>query len=162
MFAEISEELVKVEAKSHFWLSRKSCHTTGFKTSCWFVEMRTLLSVPASVSPLAWSLASQWNVSLHSKYFIFHLLFFFFFLAWGVPRTALFLSSQDTVLLPSNRQRQSYLIDKILLDKILLKCHLPMEFNPNILLTLEPWHFDVNQHKCHGRLALMTLWALPM
>ena len=118
----------------------KSCHTLGFKASCWFVEMQTLLSVPASVSPLSWSLASQWNVSPHSNYFIFSPALFFWL---GIVPQDCPLFSKTQMLLPSDRQRQSCLIDKILLDKILVKCHLPSEFNPNITPdsgTMTFWH----------------------
>ena len=141
MFSEISEELVKVEAKSHFWLSGMGNHATlGFKASSWFVEMQTLLSVPASVSPLSWSLASQWNVSPHSNYFIFSPALFFWL---GIVPQDCPLFSKTQMLLPPDRQRQSCLIDKILLDKILVKCHLPSEFNPNITPdsgTMTFWH----------------------
>ena len=53
------------------------------------------------------------------------------------------LFSKTQMLLPPDRQRQSCLIDKILLDKILVKCHLPSEFNPNITPdsgTMTFWH----------------------
>lgn len=70
--------------------------------------------------------------------------FFFFFWLGIVPQDCpLSLFPRTQMLLPPNRQRQSYLIDKILLDKILLKCHLPLEFNPNITPhsgTMTFWH----------------------
>ena len=143
MFSDISEELVKVETKSHFWLSGKSCHTTGFKTSCWFVEMQTLRSVPESVSPLSWSLASQWNVSPHSNYFIFSPALFF-----GLelsPRTALFLSSPGHgCCYPQTDRGKATLLIKSYLIKSCLNVISPWNLIPISLLTLEPWHFDVN------------------
>lgn len=117
----------------------KSCHTLGFKASCWFVEMQTLLSVPASVSPLLISsITTECQFSLQ----LLHFCPFSFFWLGIVPQDCP-LFSKTQMLLPPDRQRQSCLIDKILLDKILLKCHLPLEFNPNITPdsgTMTFWH----------------------
>lgn len=141
MFSEISEELVKVEAKSHFWLSGKSCHTTGFKTSCWFVEMQTLLQ---SQQGFLLCLISSVTMECQSSLQLLHFFICSFFWLGIVPQDCpLSLFPRTQMLLPPDRQRQSYLIDKILLDKILLKCHLPLEFNPNITPdsgTMTFWH----------------------
>lgn len=137
----------------------KSCHTLGFKTSCWFVEMQTLLSVPASVSPLSWSLASQWNVSPHSNYFIFFTCSFF-----GLelsPRTA-FSSPRHRCCYPQTDRGKAALLIKSYLIKSCSNVTSPWNLIPISLLTLELWHFDTNQHKRYSRIALMTLWALPM
>ena len=160
MFSEISEELVKVEAKSHFWLSGMGNPATlGFKASCWFVEMQTLLSVPASVSPLSWFRASHWNVSPHSNYFIFSPALFF-----GLelsPRTALSFPRHRCCYPQTDRGKAALLIKSYLI-KSWSNVTSPRNLIPISLLTLEPWHFDINQHKCYSRIALMTLWALPM
>lgn len=88
--------------------------------------------------------------------------FFFFFGLELSPRTALFLSSPGyRCCYPQTDRGKATLLIKSYLIKSCSNVTSPWNLIPISLLTLEPWHFDINQHKCHGRLALMTLWALP-
>lgn len=112
-------------------------------------------------SVLCSSIAMEFQSSLQ----LFH-LFTCSFSAWNVPQDCplSLLSSSTEMLLPPERQRQTSLIDKILLDKIVLKYRLPWEFDPNItpdpgtMTFLTSTRFDM--YKCCSPVALVTLWDL--